>query len=47
MAASYLSLATRMAPSDGMDITIPHMNPDIKQEALQLKVNDVGHFFIY
>ena len=42
MAASYLSLATRMPPSDGIDVMEQQVNVNIKQEALQYKVN----FFI-
>ena len=39
MAASYLSLSTRMPPSDGMDVTDQYTKADFKQEALQHKVN--------
>ena len=38
MAASYLCLAPRLPPSDGMDVTDQHLNSDIKQQALQSKV---------
>ena len=30
-----------MPPSDGMDVTDQHMNADVKQKALQHKVNYV------
>ena len=38
MAAPYLSLAPRLPPTDGMDVTDQHLNAGIKQQALQFKV---------